>query len=254
MRLAALVLVVTPTAAAAAEEDCPGRYGVGHPLPDRCLGLIDTDRPHQTDTPHVVPAGHAQFESAIASVAVVRAPELTATVPLFENAYKVGLASGVDAQLIFKHAEVGPHGWLAPGPLNARVKLNFIAERGAIPAVTFVPWLMVPFAPDEALRVGPHFFWGWELPRVDIEMNAGVFFGAPPARRVSARLATAVTVTLVDRLRAFVDVQAIGPDVGLGTGLLYPIGRDMQIDLGSYVRLHGDLPIATPFVGYSLRR
>src|SRR5271165_3197637 len=65
-----LGLALASTLAAADEEDprCTGEHSLWHPLPDACLGLIDTDRPHQTDTPHVVPAGHAQFESAPAEL------------------------------------------------------------------------------------------------------------------------------------------------------------------------------------------
>lgn len=47
---------------------------------------------------------------------------------------------------------------------------------------------------------------------------------------------------------------ATGPDVALGTGALWAFTRDMQIDLGTYVGLHGDEPAATPFIGFSIRR
>src|SRR5580692_8523964 len=50
------------------DPGCRGTHSLWAPLPDRCLGVIDTDRPHQTDTPHVVPAGHTQVESALAGV------------------------------------------------------------------------------------------------------------------------------------------------------------------------------------------
>src|ERR1700733_13493373 len=47
------------------EPRCKGTHSLWSPLPDECLEVIDTDRPHQTDTPHVVPAGHTQLESAV---------------------------------------------------------------------------------------------------------------------------------------------------------------------------------------------
>ena len=55
-------------------------------------------------------------------------------------------------------------------------------------------------------------------------------------------------------LKAFVDVYATGWDIALGTGLLYPVTRDVQLDAGTYVGLSGDEPVATPFVGLSVRR
>ena len=54
--------------------------------------------------------------------------------------------------------------------------------------------------------------------------------------------------------RVFVDVYATGPDIALGTGALWAFTRDMQVDLGTYVGLHGDEPVATPFLGFSVRR
>ena len=63
-RMAALVAVTTlvapGNASAEGPEDprCEGVHGVWAPLPDGCLSVIDTDRPTQTDTPHVVPVGH----------------------------------------------------------------------------------------------------------------------------------------------------------------------------------------------------
>jgi hypothetical protein len=49
-------------------------------------------------------------------------------------------------------------------------------------------------------------------------------------------------------------IYATGPDAALGTGMLWAFTRDMQVDLGAYAGVHGDEPIATPFVGFSLRR
>jgi hypothetical protein len=52
----------------------------------------------------------------------------------------------------------------------------------------------------------------------------------------------------------FGDVYATGPDVQLGTGALWAFTRDMQIDLGTYLGVHGREPVATPFLGFSIRR
>ena len=45
-----------------------------------------------------------------------------------------------------------------------------------------------------------------------------------------------------------------GGPITLGTGALWAFTRDMQIDLGTYVGVHGDEPVATPFLGFSIRR
>ena len=77
---------------------------------------------------------------------------------------------------------------------------------------------------------------------------------APPKPPIVAVLATAVTMRVVGRLKAFVDVYATGWDIAMGTGLVYPMTNDMQLDAGTYIGLNGDVPAATPFLGFSFRR
>ncbi|HXN31491.1 MAG TPA: transporter, partial [Polyangiaceae bacterium] len=122
-------------------------------------------------------------------------------------------------------------------------------------AVTLVPWVFLPLAPSEVLRGGPYVFWGWELPaHLELEVNAGVLFGAKPKPPTAIVLASALTYTVVGELRVFIDLYATGPDIQLGTGALWAFTRDMQIDLGTYVGLHGEESVATPFLGFSIRR
>lgn len=235
---------------------CDGTHSLWDPVPEECLGVIDTDRPHQTDTPHVVPAGHTQVESALAALQIWGHGE-GAHVLLFDDGYKFGLVTHVDLQLLFEHADYVPaaRGFQPPGPFQVRLKLNFVEENGWVPAVTLVPWVFVPVAPSESLRVGPLLFWGWELPaHFELEMNAGVLFGESPKPASALVLASALTYTVVGDFRVFVDIYATGPDVALGTGALWAFTRDMQIDAGTYVGLAGDEPAATPFVGFSIRR
>jgi hypothetical protein len=254
--LAACALA-TPIREAAADKmhpnpQCDGAHSLSAPLPDACLGVIDTDRPHQTDTPHVVPAGHAQFESAVASAQLGRG-----RIVLFDDNYKFGLVSGVDLQLAFKHSEYSPdqRRFSPPGPFQVRAKFNVVDENGCVPAVTLVPWIFVPVDGSQPLRGGAFAFWGWELPaHLELEMNAGVMLSAKPKPPAAIVLASAVTYTVVGNFRVFVDVYATGWDIALGTGALWAFTRTMQVDLGTYLGLSGDEPAATPFVGFSILR
>jgi hypothetical protein len=247
---------------AAAPPPCHDVHSLWSPLPDACLEAIDTDRPHQTDTPHVIPAGHTQVESAVASVALggtLGAPpgDRAAHVVFFQNAYKFGVASHVEAEVAFKHAEYVPAaGRLEPpGPVSVRAKLNFVEGEGWVPTLTFVPWVFVPMAPSESLRTGPLLFAGWELPaHFELEVNAGVLFSTRPKPPTALVLASALTYTVVGTLRVFIDCYATGYDIAFGTGALWAFARDAQIDLGTYVGLSGDEPVATPFLGFSVRR
>jgi len=239
---------------------CDGVHGLWSPLPDSCLEIIDTDRPHQTDTPHVVPAGHTQVESAIAALQLGGTrdgADPRTHLVLLEDNYKFGLATRVDVQLLFKHADYvfDANRFVAPGPLEARVKFNVLEGRGATPAVTLVPSVFVPMTSTQAFRAGALVFLGWELPGgFELELNTGVL--AQPAVKPNALVvfAAAVTHRVAGPLSAFVDVYATGMDVQLGTGFLAPIGRDAQIDFGTYIGLNGAVFLATPFIGFSARR
>lgn len=144
---------------------------------------------------------------------------------------------------------------LPPGPLGLRAKFNVVEEDDWVPAITLVPWLFLPVAPSEAFRAGPYVFWGWELgTHFELEMNAGLLFGASPKPPVAAVVATALTYKPVENAGVFIDIYTTGLDAALGTGMLWALTRDLQVDLGTYVGIHGDEPIATPFVGFSLRR
>jgi hypothetical protein len=262
----AVFATLLPSSALASEDHedprCEGTFNLLHPLPDFCLGVIDTDRPHQTDTPHVVPAGHVQFESALAEVQLGGtvdnpAGDRRTHVVLLDDNYKVGLVSNVDVQLLFTHAAYEPatRAFLPPGPLELRAKFNIVKEHGWVPALTLVPWIFLPVAASESLRGGPLVFLGWELsPHFELEVNVGALFGATPKPPAAFVIASALTYTVVDHLGVFVDIYATGPDVALGTGALWAFTRDMQVDLGTYVGVHGEEPVATPFLGFSIRR
>jgi hypothetical protein len=244
------------------DPQCQGPHSIVVPVPDACLEVIDTDRPHQTDTPHVVPAGHVQIESALASVqlgGVLDDPsgDRTAHVVLLDDSYEFGLLTDVELQLFFTHAAFDPAEGklLAPGPGGVRAKLSVVKEQGWVPAITLVPWVFIPVAPTQSLRAGPYVFLAKELSsRFELEVNAGVLFGASPKPPAAIVLASALTYKVVGEFSVFVDIYTTGPDAALGTGALWAFARDMQIDLGTYVGVHGDEPVATPFLGFSIRR
>jgi hypothetical protein len=217
---------------------------------------IDTDRPHQTDTPHVVPLGRTQYESAIVSLAAggtLKDPRLA----FASTAYKYGLVRDCDFQIIFDHAayDTGRERFAPPGPMNVRVKLGVVHQKGIRPAFTLVPTMFVPFAPTQAFRGGLLAFWGWEMPLgFELEMNAGFLASSKPKPPFVLVLATALTKRIIGQLKGFIDIYATGWDIQLGTGLLLPLTPDVQIDAGTYIGVNGDVAGATPFIGFSFRR
>ncbi len=239
---------------------CEGLHGLWAPLPDKCVETIDTDRPHQTDTPHVVAAGHTQIESAVVSAQLggtIDGTDKATHAIFFEDNYKFGIVNRIDFQILFKHADYSLDAarFLAPGPLVLRVKLNLVEEHGAMPAITLVPTMFLPMASSQPLRAGPLMFWGWELPGgFELEMNAGLLFQPAPRPPIIAVLASALTHHVAGPVSGFVDIYATGWDIQLGTGFLVPITRNIQLDAGAYLGLSGATYVATPFLGFSIRR
>ncbi len=203
-----------------------------------------------------------QIESAVAAVQIggdIDAPsgDRSAHVVLFDDSYEFGLVTDFELQLFYVHAAFDPAQGklLPPGPAGVRAKWSIVKAQGWIPDVSLVPWVFVPVAPTESLRAGPYVFWAWELSEhFELEMNAGVLFGASPKPPAAVVLASALTYTIANHFSVFVDIYTTGPDAALGTGALWAFTRDMQVDLGTYVGIHGDEPVATPFLGFSVRR
>lgn len=264
VRAASLLVALSLAGTAHGEEPgsrCKGFHSLFSPLPEDCLEVIDTDRPHQTDTPHVVPAGYSQFESGLVVVRIGNVRSIAENrdthLVFFENTYKFGLVSKMDFELLFKHVDWVPkqRALSPPGPLVLRGKITVVEENGWVPIITLVPCILVPMADSTPFRAGPLVFWGWKLPlRFEVEVNAGVLFGAAPAPLVTAVLASAVTYRLVDNFRIFGEGYAAGWDVQLGTGALWAFTKNMQVDFGTYIGVNGDVPAVTPFAGFSFRR
>ncbi len=244
----------------AKDPACEGFHSVLRPLPDKCLEPIDTDRPHQTDTPHLVDAGHVVIESALAEVALggtMTGSDPRTHVVFFDDEYRLGLFSRFNLELLFKHADYVPDlaRFVSPGPMEVRAKVNLLEGGGVVPALTLTPTIFVPFASEQVLRGGGIVFLGWELPLgFELEVNLGVLFQAPPSPAAVLVMAAALTNQLFGPLKTFIDVYATGYNVQLGTGLLLPLGRDVQLDAGTYVGLNGEVFGYTPFLGLSVRR
>jgi hypothetical protein len=251
------------TSEARGEVDCEGAWSLVDPMPPGCMPPLDTDRPHLTDSPYPVPAGHFQLESGLVTTEIDRGGRVE-RVLVFDQMYKVGLYRDVDLQLLYVHAGLVPGETRSnvPAPL-IRAKIMLWEDLGARPAVTLVPILSLPWREEHALEAGGHVFMGWDAgPRTSLELNAGGWGyrqGGP--WRPALALAGASTVTLIERLRAFAELAGVqrwdapGADFELraGTGVMWMVAPAVQLDTGAYIVLAGDVPRAAPFAGASFR-
>lgn len=252
------------------EKVCAKRYTVFAPLPDRCLEPIDTDRPHKTDTPGTVPAGHAQVELGIAEYEIERIRGASDnTVTIGNNIYKLGLAEHLgpihhwDVQVLHALGSYGVRArrFQASPDLMVRTKLNLID--GPL-HVTAVPAVILPAMKGGQTEGGGFVFFGAELPLdLDWELNLGAMSERDPdtARRHAAMVATtAFTRKIAGPLSGFGELysdttttDARRWNMTADTGFLVRLGRDWQLDGGAYVGVQGAVPGVTPFLGLSSR-
>jgi hypothetical protein len=240
------------------------------PVPDRCLEEIDTDRPHKTDSPHTVPAGHAQLELGIVEYEVERlsGPSDNA-LTIGNNIYKLGLADRLgpihhwDVQVLHALGSYGVRSrrFQASPDLMLRSKINLI--EGPL-NVTVVPAVILPAMQGGQTEAGGFVFFGGELPLdLDFELNLGALSERDPdtkKRHAALYATTAVTRKVAGPLSVFAELygdttsqNATAWNSTFDTGVLVRLGRDWQLDGGAYMGVQGAVPRATPFLGLSSR-
>jgi hypothetical protein len=249
-------------------ERCTGTFTVFHPVPDQCLGDIETDRPHKTDTPHVVDPGHAQVELGVVEYEIRDASNSDAnSVGLFNNGYKLGLVSGVDLQLLYASGayDFASRRFEAGSDATLRAKVNLYGGNTGPLSATLVPAVVLPVRGAGDVVPGLLLFIGGELPaEIDAELNLGGYVPRDADTRrpfVSPVITTALTRPMIGPVSLFVELynEATAPEfrswnASLDAGVLVALGRDVQFDAGAYTALWGSLPDVTPFLGLSARR
>lgn len=253
-----------------AEAECEQTFTVLHAVPEKCLEDIDTDRPHKTDTPHTVPAGHVQVEAGIAEYEIERwsGPSENQLV-LANNIYTLGLADNTRG---IKHASVqvlhsmGSYRTRARNfgfsdQLMVRTKLNLVD--GPL-ELTLVPAVVLPLKGGASTEAGGFVFLGGELPlQLDFELNVGATSETDPetgVRHAVPVVTTAFTRKIAYGFSAFVElynetstVDVKGVSSTFDTGFLFTFAKNWQLDGGAYIGTWGSAPRITPFLGISSR-
>lgn len=243
---------------------CDGTYHLFAHVPEDCLEDIVTDRPHKTDTPAILDPGHAQAEIGVVEYgfSAKERDDLT----LWNTQLKLGIHERLDLEGFY-----APISTLVSGPaprlseeFALRAKVLLFSGQQDVWLLTLVPYVEV--ARRKLSVAGGFLFWGYDLPSgLALELNLGYL--AHVTSRASGVIATgAVTQPLSQRVSGFVELFTETPVVeanedgiatrasgSLDVGLLYVVARDVQIDAGVYLGLYGDVPLATFFVGTSLR-
>lgn len=251
----------SPGVAQAEEADpraaCSEPHHLFKPVPDACLGDIVTDRPHMTDTPAILAPGHAQAEIAVVEYGFT--PRKPDVVTAWNTQIKLGLHDNLEIGAFYTPVVTS---LAAPSPTFSRdyaVRAKWLLFQTQDQAFALT---LVPHAEATGRKLtgaGGSLFTGYDFESgLELELNVG--YTAVIGGRDGGMIATtALTQPVWGDLCAFLElwtesfVHSAARSGTLDMGLLYLVTRDVQVDGGVYWKLYGDVPLATFFLGTSLR-
>jgi hypothetical protein len=275
LRHGAAILALLSASAHAVHAQAPARRTLFTPTPRDAMREMATDRPDQTESPYTVDAGHVQLEMDLVNLGFDRDASRTRLTAWSVAPFnlKVGVLDHVDLQMVLspydgvRRTRAGTTATASGfGNLTTRLKVNVWGDDGgrtAFGVMGFVTWPL----PASALRTGRS-DWGVMLPfavRLAEGWNLGAMSavnlpGAPEGGR-STEVTHSVTVghDFTRALGMYVEVLAGRTSLGprwfsqFDLGWTYAVRDNLQVDLGSNIRLTGPVPAVQPFAGVSVR-
>jgi hypothetical protein len=215
---------------------------------------INTDRPDQTESPHIVPAGHLQIETGLSINPFDSAGEKT---PLMGMAVlRYGLSKKLELRLLIeegrdrdRYLDETTQG-LFPLAIGGKALLLERAS-GPIPQIALLAWLSLPFlarSSEQSIYWSPQVLMAFENKigdKLELEYNIGAkqeVFGP----RWQAVGSTSLHIELSKKLTGFVEYfgqyqPSEDPMHNIDGGLLYKINPKLQLDIS------GGRSVSAPF-------
>jgi hypothetical protein len=286
LALAGLALTATLGAPAAGGADAADkrRFTLLRPTPEALMRELVLDRPDRTEGPFTVDAGHLQLESDLVSYAYDRDTEggITTRVDTWAVAplnLRVGLLNALDFHVILEtwnHVRTRTSGALGSttanqsgfGDLTLRLKWNLWGNDGGTTAFAVLPYLKLPTNQDGlgndsvegglilplavTLPLGFGLGLMTEFDAARDETGDGHHAGFVNSISVSRDLVGPVGGYL--EFYSAVSAEAASDWVGtVDAGLIWPIGGDVQLDVGVNVGVTDAADDVSPFAGIGWR-
>lgn len=210
------------------------------------MNPIETDRPDQTESPAIVPAGWYQFEGGCAHERAGAEEPMEGTLPTVLS--KVGLTRWVELRVITERArtlvsEDGKATTHRLVPVEVGAKFRLMEERGVMPCVSLIGHVGLPFTAEAPFRPATAFgnFRFTMQHTLSERFNLGYNLGAewdgdrPVATGIyTLTLGAEATETLglfVEAYGCINDMDAA--DNRLDGGAVFHIGPDVLLDASS---------------------
>jgi Putative MetA-pathway of phenol degradation len=203
---------------------------------------INTDRPDQTETPSIVPAGRFQMETGLKHT---RTDKRSKEFSLPETLLKLGLNERVELRLITplaynKYNDTIDSGL---GPITVGFKANLLTGKGLLPETSFIAHLILPKAASKDLQaklLAPELLLLFEnklSDNTDLGYNIGVKWdGRCPQTIYTYTLSP--NFTLTNKLKAF--VESFGclpehqhPEHWVDGDFMFLLTKNIQLDIAT---------------------
>lgn len=223
---------------------------------------IQADRPDQTETPVLVPAGMVQIETGF----LYEKPSSGNSVMLLPTILtKYGVNDRFELRLVTEFQIEDNNGMRSSGlaPVVAGFKVKLAEENGIIPQTSFIGHLQFPnLASPEfaALHLAPAFRFVMQHTlndRIGLSYNLGAEWdGESPGAIYLYTLSSGIGLT--DKLGMYLEFFGFAPEVSqaahsFDTGFTYLLNNDMMLDISGGFALNEYAPDYFASIGFSFR-
>jgi hypothetical protein len=226
------------------------------------LPSIETDRPDQTECPHIVPAKHFQLESGF-NYEYVNKDEQNYIYPT--ALWKYGVNDHFELRLITESVSNRSNKINKAGimPVEIGFKVKITEEKGILPKTSLISHISIPHISSKNFRTtyyAPNFRFTMLHTlsnKLTLSYNLGAEWdGEHPEPIFIYTLAPAYSFT--DRLGAYIELYGFAPQLNRANhrtdgGIIYLVKNNIQLDVSGGFRITDNAPQYYGALGLSIR-
>lgn len=223
---------------------------------------IQADRPDQTETPHIVPAGMFQLESGFS---YIKNETNSSSQYLPSALWKYGINDTFELRLIteFLNEEVNNNKTIGLKPIQIGCKIKISEEKGIIPKISFIGHLSIPNTASSQYKTdfyAPRFRFVMQHTLSDkfsLSYNLGGEWDGFTAQPTFIYTLTS-GFSITDKLGSYIELFGFAPQKDKANhnfdgGFTYLINNNFMLDLSSGFGITENAPDYYVALGFSFR-